>query len=141
MQRITLHVNLYPEDNGSRDEAGGETSETVRKRVEEARQFRAALRESNPRISAEHSALLRGTLQPGAAEDHQFLNVIAIARTIADLELSEMVRTEHVEEALSHVMLIRKQPTEPDVTQTKKPDAPARRPTEEASRQIPMAFY
>ena len=128
LDRIDVLIEVPPLSLDCLDDGlCGDTSETIRSRVEAARAFRLArtvfrpdtsrqagetlrvgrergrggLLEHAERLTAEASALLRQALASGSLSGRAYTRVIDLARTICDLDNVRDVGAEHVAEALS----------------------------------------
>jgi magnesium chelatase family protein len=117
LDRIDLHVTVSRVSFGDLVQRGpAETSETVRARVEAARERQSArlrsagiatnaaipaaeVRKLCP-LDAEPVALLEGAVTRGTLSARAFDRVVRVARTIADLGGAERIAREHVAEAL-----------------------------------------
>lgn len=114
LDRFDLHVEVPAMSISElQSEATGEQSGTIRKRVIAARAL-AERRQgvSNQRLqnealarmcalSEENRALLDGALQKLGMSARAYHRVLRVARTIADLQLEETIRSTHLLEALS----------------------------------------
>jgi magnesium chelatase family protein len=117
LDRIDLHVTVSRVSFGELVQRGpAETSQTVRARVEAARERQSArlrdagivtnaaipaaeVRKLCP-LDAEPVALLEGAVTRGTLSARAFDRVVRVARTIADLGGAERIAREHVAEAL-----------------------------------------
>jgi magnesium chelatase family protein len=114
LDRIDLHVSVPPVDPAVLDGAAGETSAAVRERVMRCRARQQARQGGlNARLAGKalerHCALsdaardllrqARQRLDSSARAQHRALRV---ARTLADLEESEIVESRHVAEAIQY---------------------------------------
>ena len=103
----------------------GESSEVIRKRVIEARkiqeerfkdypnihcnaQMNTALMKKFCKIQPSGMELLRNVMERLGLSARAYDRILKVARTIADLEKSEVIRTEHVLEAIQYRSLDRK---------------------------------
>jgi magnesium chelatase family protein len=125
MDRIDIHIEVVPVPFGELSEMkSGEDSRAVRERVIRARKLQEDrfAGENNIHCNAQISSrLLRVVADPGpqgqvllkAAMDKLNLSaraydrIIKVARTIADLEGSEKILTEHLAEAINYRSLDR----------------------------------
>jgi magnesium chelatase family protein len=107
-------------------EVGGEPSEAVRARVEEARErqrlrFRGTsircnaqlpgpLARREARLAPEAEGLLARAVESLALTGRGFDRALKVARTVADLERSEVVAAAHLAESLSYRLDLREEP-------------------------------
>ena len=128
LDRIDLHVTVPPvryRDLGPQRE--GESSKALRERVQKARAIQSArfakLRgvhcnaQMSPRqirrfceIDAEGGALLQNVIDKVGMSARAYDRILKVARTLADLEGVETIRSGHVSEAISYRTLDRKLP-------------------------------
>ena len=127
LDRIDIQIELGPVsfDEMHTGEGGGEPSAEIQKRVNRARAFAAT------RFSEQSESHANGTLSPADVRTHCVLDegakalirgaferlgltarghdrVLRVARTIADLAESPVIRSEHIAEAISYRSLDRK---------------------------------
>ncbi|MBP3411260.1 MAG: ATP-binding protein, partial [Clostridia bacterium] len=127
LDRIDMHIEVesIPAERLSQDTAE-ESSAEIRKRVAAAREIQRRRYENDPagiRINAQLSArnLNRACKVSGEAQDllllscerlklsnRAYTRILKVARTIADLEGSEEISSEHVSEAVQYRTLDRK---------------------------------
>ena len=125
LDRIDLHVEVTPVSYTDLTSAGvGETSATIRKRVIRAREIQAdrfghqAPRNTNVtmqgkwiethcRLTEAGSRLLRQAMERLHLSARAYDRIRKVARTIADLNESENIQTEHVAEAIQYRSLDR----------------------------------
>ena len=125
MDRIDLHVEV---DNVSYDElnddAFSESSQTVRERVNRARniqlqrlqgrghrcnaQMTSADIKKFCKLDGESQKLLQESFEKLHLSARAYNRILKVARTIADLDNSENIRAQHVAEALQYRALDRK---------------------------------
>jgi len=126
LDRIDLHISVpavpYKELSG---DSLGESSEDIRARVNQAREFQAQRFRDRPgiycnaqinsrdlrsycRIDDESHELLRKATQKMGLSARAYDRILKVARTIADLELDMRVLTSHVAEAVQYRSLDRK---------------------------------
>lgn len=131
LDRIDLHIEVTPVNyeelsNG----AGGENSEVIRERVIKARQIQADRFLSNAgrnddeeihsnaqmrvkmvrdvcKISDEGKKLLQSAMERLSLSARAYDRILKVARTIADLDASVSIRTEHLAEAIQYRSLDR----------------------------------
>ena len=114
LDRIDMHLRVNQERIGTvLGRTSGDSSQVIRERVHAAQRFQTDGRRAVPsRLSGarlmEAASLdtgARGALtlaaESGAVSGRGITRLIRIARTIADLELSHAVRSEHIDEAYS----------------------------------------
>jgi magnesium chelatase family protein len=125
LDRLDIHVEVPPVNYDQlSSKAKGESSETIRKRVNEARNFQLE-RYQNAGILA-NASLTAPMLQKFCPMDDQaketlrrvfdklglsargYDRILKVARTIADLDKSEVIRTPHIAEAIQYRTLDRK---------------------------------
>jgi magnesium chelatase family protein len=124
MDRIDLHVEVAPVDFDEMSaERGGESSETVRGRVVEARGRQGQrFEESGPHCNAQMGAqgvqahcdvdeagtnLLRTATDRLGLSARGYTRILKVARTVADLEGASQIRPSHVSEAIQYRSLDR----------------------------------
>ena len=125
MDRIDLHVEV---DNVSYDElnddAFSESSQTVRERVNRARNIQLQRLQGRGRrcnaqmtsadikkfckLDGESQKLLQESFEKLHLSARAYNRILKVARTIADLDNSENIRARHVAEALQYRALDRK---------------------------------
>ncbi len=125
LDRIDLHVEVNPvpfEELSA--EQKGESSETVRQRVESARglqserfrkspgvhnnaQLSARMQERYCSLDREGEQVLKRIVEKLGFSARSYARVLKVARTIADLEGSENIRPDHVQEAVQYRALDR----------------------------------
>jgi magnesium chelatase family protein len=125
MDRIDLHVevNPVPFDELS-DRSKGENSASVRDRVEKARKLQKTRFKGTPgvhnnamlsprmqqrycQLDEEGEKVLKGIVEKLGFSARSYARVLKVARTIADLEGSEHIRSRHVSEAVQYRALDR----------------------------------
>ncbi|MFP4176936.1 MAG: YifB family Mg chelatase-like AAA ATPase [Candidatus Brocadiia bacterium] len=126
MDRIDIHVDVppveYRELNADRK---GEKSESIRNRVEQARQiqherFQDAPFFSNSRMQTRHvrdccqtderaEALIRQAMESLGLSARAYTKILKVSRTIADLAGADQIQAQHVSEAINYRTLDRKQ--------------------------------
>ena len=123
LDRIDIHINVPPLPKGILSEATNmliETSEAMRKRVELARHYQLQ-RSDLPnglltskkimqycQLRKEDQTLLENALEKLNLSARAYHRILRVARTIADLDHSENIKTSHLTEALSYRQLDRK---------------------------------
>jgi len=126
LDRIDLHVNVPPVEVGSlRGQAKGESSELVRDRVQRAREAQRERQRSGAVSHGINALLTSSDLDRVAVPDaagikllasavdqlglsaRAYTKILRVARTIADLEGVDGIRTEHVAEAVQGRVLDR----------------------------------
>jgi magnesium chelatase family protein len=116
LDRFDMHIALKPvEARMLREGEVGESSETVRTRVEAARAFgreRAAHRGERIEIISEHTdtealRLLERAVDALGLSVRAYTKVLKVGRTIADLAQSARVEEAHVAEAIQYRLLDR----------------------------------
>ena len=122
LDRIDLHVEVpaVPFDALTHNAPSGETSAQVRARVIKAQGWRrqrgqrhtnAQLRSKELKgfcqMSAEALTLLQSAMQELTLSARSYTKILKIARTIADLAESAMIRPEHIAEAIQYRSLDR----------------------------------
>ena len=124
--RIDMHLEVpalhYREMSGS---PSGESSALIKKRVESARDFqRKRYRDCNNffcngqmnprdikmhcRVEEQSRKLLEGAVERLGLSARSYHKILKIARTIADLELQEGIKTAHIAEAIQYRRLDRR---------------------------------
>ncbi|MFK8066613.1 MAG: YifB family Mg chelatase-like AAA ATPase [Gammaproteobacteria bacterium] len=123
LDRIDLHIEVMNvKDSALLDDAPcGETSETIRQRVEHARACQLSRRgKSNHllsekeltetcKLSDKDKALLQSAMQKLNLSARSINRIRKVSRTIADLENSDQIQTVHLTEAISYRRLDRNQ--------------------------------
>ena len=125
MDRIDLHVEVVPVPfKDLADRRNGEPSTTIRQRVVKARKIQEQRFKENPSVhnNAQMSskmlqnfcdiddvgrALLKNAMERLSLSARAYDRILKVARTIADLEASENIRTEHLAEAIQYRSLDR----------------------------------
>jgi magnesium chelatase family protein len=125
LDRIDIHIEVVPVPFGKLSETSpGETSETVRKRVIEARQIQEArfkehkgihnnaqmsskLMRQYCKIDETGSALLKNAMQRLGLSARAYDRILKVSRTIADLAGSDNILSEHLAEAIHYRSLDR----------------------------------
>jgi magnesium chelatase family protein len=125
MDRIDLHVEVVPVPfKDLADRRNGEISQLIRQRVIKARQIQEARFKSNPQVhnNAQMSSkmlqtycdidetgrtLLKNAMERLSLSARAYDRILKVSRTIADLEESENIRTEHLAEAIQYRSLDR----------------------------------
>jgi magnesium chelatase family protein len=107
---------------------GGEASEVVRARVEEARerqrlryrgtrircnaQLPGPLARREARLAGDAESLLERAVEGLALTGRGFDRALKVARTVADLQASDVVTAGHLAESLSYRLDLREEPAE-----------------------------
>ncbi len=125
MDRIDLHVEVVPVPfKDLADRRNGEISQLIRQRVIKARQIQEARFKNNPQVhnNAQMSSkmlqtycdidetgrtLLKNAMERLSLSARAYDRILKVSRTIADLEESENIRTEHLAEAIQYRSLDR----------------------------------
>lgn len=125
MDRIDLHVEVVPVPfKDLADRRNGEISQLIRQRVIKARQIQEARFKINPQVhnNAQMSSkmlqtycdidetgrtLLKNAMERLSLSARAYDRILKVSRTIADLEESENIRTEHLAEAIQYRSLDR----------------------------------
>ncbi len=125
LDRIDIHIEVVPVPFGKLSETTpGETSETVRKRVIEARkiqeerfkehkevhsnsQMTSKMMRIYCKIDATGSALLKNAMERLGLSARAYDRILKVSRTIADLDASEHIKPEHLAEAIQYRSLDR----------------------------------
>ena len=116
LDRIDLHVEVPAVDfDNLTSNVQNETSEQIKKRVNEARQIQN-LRYKNTQIKLQKSCmitpkaqnLLKIAFEKLGMSARAYDRILKIGRTIADLDKSETIDTQHISEALQYRSLDRK---------------------------------
>ncbi len=125
MDRIDLHVEVVPVPfKDLADRRSGEISQLIRQRVIKARQIQELRFKSNPQVhnNAQMSSkmlqtycdidetgrtLLKNAMERLSLSARAYDRILKVSRTIADLEESENIRTEHLAEAIQYRSLDR----------------------------------
>jgi magnesium chelatase family protein len=125
MDRIDLHVEVVPVPfKDLADRRSGEISQLIRQRVIKARQIQEARFKSNQQVhnNAQMSSkmlqtycdidetgrtLLKNAMERLSLSARAYDRILKVSRTIADLEESENIRTEHLAEAIQYRSLDR----------------------------------
>lgn len=120
MDRIDLHLHVPPVPFGKLDEqGGGESSVSIRRRVEVARALQARRFRECPgvhanghmrpaeirrwcRPSADSARMLQLAVDRAGLSARAYHRVLKVARTIADLDGSESIRLPHAAEAVQY---------------------------------------
>lgn len=120
LDRIDLHVEVTPVDfDDLSTEQKGEPSASIRKRVIAARkvqakrfddvkdlhsnaQMQASLLRHHCKIDSDGSALLKVAMEKMGLSARAYDRILKVARTIADLEGEEKIKTEHLAEAIQY---------------------------------------
>lgn len=121
LDRIDLTIDVRPvpiADLQKKPKASGDSSSTIAGRVEKARErqlrrFRGLSIRTNKEMSVKHldelcpldatsQALLRSAMDRMGLSARSYHRTIKVARTIADLEGAETLRTAHIAEALQY---------------------------------------
>ncbi len=125
MDRIDLHVEVVPvafKDLSERRK--GEESHLIRERVMQARKIQEQRFANNPTIHANAQmsskllnqvceiddtgrALLKNAMERLSLSARAYDRILKVSRTIADLEQSEQIKTEHLAEAINYRSLDR----------------------------------
>lgn len=125
LDRIDIHIEVPPVDYDeltSKD--GEETSEDIRKRVNAARKlqlerYKGTSITSNARMTPEQfekychlddgaNSLLKRVFDTLSLTARAYDRILKVARTIADIEESETIKSEHISEAIQYRTLDRK---------------------------------
>lgn len=125
MDRIDLHVEVVPVPfKELADRRNGEQSQDIRKRVVQARKIQEARFSDNPKIfnNAQMSSkllqtycdiddsgrsLLKNAMERLSLSARAYDRILKVSRTIADLEASEAIKSEHLAEAIHYRSLDR----------------------------------
>jgi magnesium chelatase family protein len=125
LDRIDIHIEVVPVPFGKLTEtAPGESSETVRKRVIEARnkqelrfkdhkgihsnaQMTSKLMHIYCKIDETGNALLKNAMERLGLSARAYDRILKVSRTIADLEGEETIKPEHLAEAIQYRSLDR----------------------------------
>ncbi|HIU34160.1 MAG TPA: YifB family Mg chelatase-like AAA ATPase [Candidatus Pullichristensenella excrementigallinarum] len=126
LDRIDMHIEVesIPAERLS-DSRKEESSAVIRERVERARAIQAERYQNEPLIrtnarldartladacpmTSDAAALLKLSCDKLNFSNRAYTRILKVARTIADLEESEIIRTEHVSEAVQYRTLDRK---------------------------------
>lgn len=125
LDRIDLHVEVTPVNfDQLSDERKDEKSEAIRKRVVEAREIQlkrfeglndihsnammqAKQLRSICRIDKTGQALLKTAIEKLGLSARAYDRILKVSRTIADLEKSESIETQHLAEAIQYRSLDR----------------------------------
>ncbi|MBQ1977987.1 MAG: ATP-binding protein, partial [Ruminococcus sp.] len=125
LDRLDIHIEVPPVDyNQLADKEEGESSATIRERVNKARQiqlnrFKGTSVTCNARITADvfrnacvtddgAQEILRKAFDKLGLSARAYDRVLKVSRTIADLEGSEIIRADHVLEAVQYRALDKK---------------------------------
>ena len=125
LDRIDIHIEVVPVSFKKLSESqAAESSEVVRKRVEEGRQRQADRLKDLPdifcnaqmntkqiglycQINAEGQALLKTAMEKLGLSARAYDRILKVSRTIADLEGSENIEADHLAEAIHYRSLDR----------------------------------
>ena len=125
LDRIDIHIEVVPVPFAKlSEEEKSESSEDVRKRVIEAReiqinrfeeengihsnsQMSSKLMRKHCQLDTESSELLKTAMERLGLSARAFDRILKVSRTIADLEKSENIKTEHIAEAIQYRSLDR----------------------------------
>ncbi|MCF6185190.1 MAG: YifB family Mg chelatase-like AAA ATPase [Bacteroidales bacterium] len=125
LDRIDIHIEVVPVPFGKLSETeAGENSETVRKRVIAAREIQEKRFKdykeihSNAQMSSKMmrefceidqagSSLLKNAMERLGLSARAYDRILKVSRTIADLDSSEKIKTEHLAEAIQYRSLDR----------------------------------
>ncbi|PKP53141.1 MAG: magnesium chelatase [Bacteroidetes bacterium HGW-Bacteroidetes-1] len=125
MDRIDLHVEVVPVPfKDLADRSSGELSESIRKRVIKARKIQEVRFKDTPNVhsNAQMSSkmlhkycdiddvgrsLLKNAMERLSLSARAYDRILKVSRTIADLEGSDTIRTEHLAEAIQYRSLDR----------------------------------
>lgn len=121
MDRIDIHINVPSVETQkliSKSKVTGETSKTIQKRVQTARnvqikRFKGTRIKSNSEMNTkevkkyceltdESLAILRSAVSSMNLSARSYFKVVKVARTIADLEKQNSISTAHIAEALQY---------------------------------------
>ncbi len=125
LDRFDIHIEVPPvEFEELRDKADGETSAEIKKRVDRAREiqrerFKGTKTTGNAKIDAEQfekycvidreaEQTLKTAFDSLGFTARAYNRVLKVARTIADLDGSEIIKSDHVLEAVQYRSLDRK---------------------------------
>ncbi len=120
MDRIDIHLEVPPlEAEELLEEGSGEPSSKIRERVKKVRdvqvkrqgKLNAHLGGSEVRrfcrLGVKEKALLKGAVEKLGLSARSFTRILKVARTIADMEESEPVKSSHISEAIQYRILER----------------------------------
>jgi magnesium chelatase family protein len=120
LDRIDMHIEVpaLPREQLLKKRASGESSAIVRRRVQSARtrqvqrgQYNAGLDnrqiENYCKLSDSNVALLEAAIERLGLSARAYHRVLKVARTIADLDRSDAIKTGHVSEAIRYRCLDR----------------------------------
>jgi len=108
MDRIDLHVEVVPvafKDLTERRK--GEESHLIRERVMQARKIQEQRFANNPTIHANAQMSSKNAMERLSLSARAYDRILKVSRTIADLEQSEHIKTEHLAEAINYRSLDR----------------------------------
>ena len=123
MDRIDLHLEVNPlSQQELMNKANGESSESIRERVEKARALqyqRFGESRTNASLNAKElqelceldsgsRALLEQAISSLDLSARAYDRILRVSRTIADLEASESIQAQHIAEAIQYRTLDRK---------------------------------
>lgn len=112
LDRIDMHISLQPVDYSTLSEGESESSESMRRKIEKAREFQAARQEALNgnlsesamdkfcRTSKEGNDLLQEAYVRLSLNPRTLGKIKKIARTIADMEQSDSIMPYHIAEAM-----------------------------------------
>ncbi|RMF95213.1 MAG: ATP-binding protein [Candidatus Schekmanbacteria bacterium] len=124
LDRIDIHIEVPSlKFREMANDTRGESSETIRKRVNKARQIQLKRYEGSGiffnsrmtqkhirefcRINKESKDLLEAAIRKFSLSARAYDRILKIARTIADLDEAEKIKTEHIAEAIQYRSLDR----------------------------------
>ncbi|KPU43924.1 competence protein ComM [Oxobacter pfennigii] len=125
LDRIDIHIEVYPvKYDDLETEAAGESSDIIRKRVNEARkrqlkrykdyniycnaQLSAAMIKKYCKINDESKKMMKSVFERLGLSARAYNKILKVARTIADIEGEENINTSHIAEAIQYRSMDRK---------------------------------